>query len=233
MSIDVSGITGAGIPDHEFAAKLRRKRMLSGGMVIAAAISLYASQVTQPVPLYYILGIACIGAVFGFLLAFFGPVRKMWHGLLAGAFFALSTDLVKYLTLPDPSIDPFAVIWPELSAMVIGMSLVMLPFTRKLLLRTAGQSAENETAAAGYRQAGDSRFTAGLRVSAHQLGTRGIVTLIVMGTGMAGFGIFAYALGIPMGLALTVMMIAAVAPFIRMLWLLGEPGRARHGESST
>jgi fatty acid desaturase len=212
---------------EDFENRLRRVRITATVLAAISAASLGVAMSVSPVPFPFVLfafavgGIMAVGASLG-RTNNFGMLVGIVIGIMIGSWIFL-----RDLLFPGLSDDFLTEFWPGMSSWALGFSLAALPLVRISLERKRPSIRTDLASAQQFRDRGDSATVAQLRVSALKMGKGRIVTMIVLGSVMEGFGLLSWLfMDLRVGLVLAVMMSLPVAFFTWMLKLLD--GRSSH-----
>ncbi|MFA6233928.1 MAG: hypothetical protein WC824_07040 [Bacteroidota bacterium] len=208
---------------EEFERRLRYARRVAIGMLIAVSASLAASYVVQPVSVMFLLAAFGLGIGWGGLIVFSTSVNSAWPGGLAGGLagglivpaLSFSQDFL----LPEMRQNFFIGLWPGMSALLVGMTMIMLTMLRKSMQRKLSAVTRDQAAAAAFERNGDSKFTAQLRVSAEKTGRGQIYAFIVMAGVLGMFGLWVWITGFEVGVVLVIFVLPAIAFFFWQLHL--------------
>ena len=204
----------------EIDRRFRSTRRVGIAVLLASGASLVAAMILQPAPPLYVGAYFVIGILFGLAAVVMRHNQQGFaNGLLTGVLLALSFAF-RDAMFPEMGDDVFAGFWAGMSAMVLGIGSVLLPLLRFSLQRKMPDLRRDAALARRYREQGDSSFVAQLRVSAEKTSRGSMIVSIVMGSVMAGLGLYVWFTTWEIfALLLTGMMSAAVALFIWTLTL--------------
>lgn len=204
----------------EVDGRFRATRRVGIAVLLASGVSLVVAMILQPAPPLYVGATFVIGVLFGLAAVFMRQNQQGFAiGLLSGALIALSFAF-RDAMFPEMGEDLFAGFWAGMSAMVLGIGSVLLPFLRFSLQRKMLEMKHDAASARRYREQGDSPFVAQMRVTAEKTSKGRLIVSIVMGSVMAGLGLYVwFTEGEIIYLLLTGMMSAPVAMLVWMLTL--------------
>lgn len=220
-------IEGDGRPSpQELEKRIRKVRIGGTILVIVAAASLAAAMIVHTVPVAFVLLDLFVGGLMAVGMSF---RRNTNFGLFEGIFFGVfigSWGFLSDVLFPAMSGDFLMTFWPGMSAWALGLGLVALPLARFSFERKSKAIRSDLASVQRYRDSGDSRYVAQMRMSARKMGKGSLITGIVMGAVMVGFGLFAWLfMDLLVGLALAAMMSIPVALLVWTLRLRGQDVR--------
>ncbi|MFZ1728996.1 MAG: hypothetical protein WBQ23_05490 [Bacteroidota bacterium] len=203
--------------------RIRKIKRVSVGLAVVLLISLAASHIVQPVPALFIICAFLYGLGYGAASIIFDD-RMHALDFRAAFFFPAGLMIIANLTIPEPGLWLFLGIWPGVSAMVLGLILVMLPRIERQILRSIELMRHDREEQLRFQTAGDSKLMAHIRLHAVKMGLIVPLIMLAMMIGLAAFGLYAAFTEDIWGIVLFLMW----SPFIiGLIWLLSLRKGAR------
>lgn len=212
-----------GPSQQEIEKRIRKVRVIGSVIVVVAAASLATAILVSAIPLTFVLIVALVGGLMAVWMSF---RRNTDFGILGGILFGVfigSWGFLSDLLSPSMSDDFLMTFWPGMSAWALGFGLAALPLARFSYMRKRKAIRSDLASIQRNRKSGDGAVVAPFRAGAEKMGKGSLVSGIVLGALMVGFGLYTWLfMDLLVGLVLAVMMAVPVVFLAWMLKLRGE-----------